>query len=392
MNKQSILIFGAAKLQLSLIRQAKKMGLYTIAVDPDPHAECNSIVDLFEVVDGNDFEGTLEIAKRFRVSGLVTTATDKPLVMMARIAMILEIPFFSVTTAEISTDKFLMKEAFLRGNILCAKGKKISSLKDIVDLNFPVILKPRDNSGSRGVILCNSYSEMERAFSEVKQFTKKETILVEEYIEGKEYSVESLHFNKKSLVIQYTEKITTPPPYNVELGHNQPANFSSEIKNEINIIISKIGKVLGYTNCASHTELKINNRGIFVIETSPRLGGDYITSHLVPLSTGINMEDSIIKIAIGQPVSFNFTKKASLVAYLNFPFGKEVLSIISEDEMKQKFPEIVEFQMTISKRDRIMPITNSLDRYGYFILKGSSIGSLIQKKAEIEHFLLNNLF
>lgn len=389
---KAILIFGAAKLQRSIIEKAKALGLYTIAIDPDHFAECKSIVDAYEVVDGDDYELTLAIAKKYNISGLITAATDKPLIMMAHIAETLKLPFYSVKTATISTDKFLMKEAFIKGNIPCAKGKLISSPEDASDFNYPVILKPRDNSGSRGVIYCNDISDLKIAFAETKLFTKKEDILVEEFIEGKEYSIESLHFGGNTRVIQYTEKITTPLPYNVELGHNQPANISLETKYKINKIISKISNVLGFSNCASHTELKISNRGIFVIETSPRLGGDYITSHLVPLSTGINMEDALIKIALGENVDFDSLPKATLISYLNFKIGRKIIYIVSENEMKQKFPEIVEFHMTIAKGDQIKPITNSLNRYGHFILQGLNLNSLLRTKIEIENFLLNKLF
>ncbi|SED68066.1 carbamoyl-phosphate synthase large subunit [Tenacibaculum sp. MAR_2010_89] len=373
MNK-SILIFGVAKLQRSLIEQAKKLGLFTIGIDPDSNAECNGLVDVFKVISGDDYTGTLEIAKKYNISGVITSATDKPLVMMARIAEALNLPFISVKSAAISTDKYLMKNAFREKGIPFAKGKLV---KEIEKFNYPIILKPVDNSGSRGVIYCENKVAAEKGLKETKSFTKQESILVEEYIEGNEYSIESLHFGGKSFVIQYTEKITTSIPYNVELGHNQPANISEEYKEQIELIILKIAKSLGFNNCASHTELKIGKKGIFVIESSPRLGGDFITSHLVKLSTGINIEQELIKIAIGEaPVLKESLNKSAIVRFLNFGDGV-VNQLNFPDEPKKKW-KLEHFSFHLKVGDKIPEIKNSLDRYGEVILSSDIISNAIK--------------
>ena len=95
MNKKSILIFGVGVLQESLIKRCKAKGLYTVGIDPNSDAQCKNLTDVFEVVAGNDFASTLAIAKKYEICGIVTAATDKPLVMMARIAKELNLPFFS---------------------------------------------------------------------------------------------------------------------------------------------------------------------------------------------------------------------------------------------------------------------------------------------------------
>lgn len=365
-SKESILIFGGGFLQLSIIRNCKLKGLFSVVIDPNPEALSKIEADAFEVVAGDDFEGTVAVCKRYDIKGIITAATDKPLVMMARIAKELNFIFFNVDAAKISTDKLLMKNLFINGGIPHAPGIEILSPNDCT-LSFPVIIKPRDNSGSRGVVLCNSILELEEAFNEAKKFTNKPTLLVEEFVEGKEYSIEALHYNGKSRVIQYTEKFITPFPYNVELGHTQPADLSNEIKNRIDKLICKIAIVMGFENCSSHTELKINDKGITIIETSPRLGGDMITSLLVPLSTGINMESALIDIAIGKvPHLPHPLNNSSAIRYFSLPIGK----IISKGdiEMVNKLPHVVCFNFSLNEGDIVPKITNSLDRYGYVVV------------------------
>ncbi|MDL2241803.1 ATP-grasp domain-containing protein, partial [Bacteroidales bacterium OttesenSCG-928-L03] len=293
MDKKSVLVFGVGELQCSIIERAKAKGLFVVGIDPSETAYCKEKVDVFEIVAGGDYEGTLAVAQKYNISAIVTAATDKPLVMMARVAKALDLPFFSEETARWSTDKFQMKQRFIAGGVPCAQGCLVHTAEEAKDLYFPVICKPRDNSGSRGVKLCRNLQELQECIDEALQHSKLDTVLVEEFIEGCEFSIEALHYDGKNEVIQFTEKKTTEFPYNVELGHKQPANLSEEQKNAIRSIINKVACCMNFDKCPSHTELKINDRGFFVIETSPRLGGDYITSTLTPLSTGINIEDQL---------------------------------------------------------------------------------------------------
>ena len=371
-NKKSVLIFGVGLLQKSIIYRAKLMGLYTIGIDPAADATCKDEVDAFEIVGGQDLEGTMAVAKKYQVEAIVTAATDKPLVMMARVAKELNFSFYSVETAQWSTDKFQMKERFELGGVPHAQGRLISKVEEAEGLVLPVIVKPRDNSGSRGVKLCRDKNELQICIDEALENSKLDTVLVEEFIEGPEYSIESLHHDGKSEVIQFTEKKTTEFPYNVELGHIQPANISDENKQKICEIIAKIGKALNFENCPSHTELKINDRGIFVIETSPRLGGDYITSTLTPLSTGVNLEDELLKISFGE--SINPQPKAvqySGVRFFSFKEGS-VIKHVPNEEIVKGWPHVVDFSFTLKEGDKVNRITSSLNRYGQLILQAGN--------------------
>lgn len=383
MDKKSVLVFGLGELQISIITRAKAMGLFVVGIDPFEDAVAKDYCDAFEVVGGQDFEGTVAVAKKYNVSAIVTAATDKPLVMMARVAKELKLPFCSKEAAEWSTDKFQMKQRFLEGGVPCARGRLIHNSEEAQELNFPLICKPRDNSGSRGVKLCRDLSELDSCIKEALEVSRLDTVLVEEFIEGREFSIESLHYDGKSEVIQFTEKKTTEFPYNVELGHKQPANLTDDQRNQIRDIISKIASCMHFENSPSHTELKVNERGIFVIETSPRLGGDYITSTLTPLSTGINLEDQLLHIALGEKVNTisGRVNKASGVCFFSYPEG-EVKAISSEISEVAKLPHIHNFELKLKVGDHINQITSSLNRYGQFIVDGDTreeVDELIDK-------------
>lgn len=393
MNKKSVLIFGVGPLQLSIIERAKRRGLYTVGIDPMAEATCREAVDAFEVVGGQDYEGHCAVIEKYGINAIVTAATDKPLVTMARVAEKYGFPFYSVETAQWSTDKFQMKHRFELGDVPHAQGRLISKFEEAEGLVFPVIVKPRDNSGSRGVKLCRNNEELKASIEEALENSKLETVLVEEFIEGPEYSIESLHYfdysqqkECKSEVIQFTEKKTTEFPYNVELGHIQPANISEKNQEKIREIVGKIGKAMNFMNCPSHTELKINNRGIFVIETSPRLGGDYITSTLTPLSTGINLEDQLLHIALGEPVDTKTgrVEKASGVHFFCLPEGRvERIDNKALEEAKH-WMGIYSLNLKLKEGDEVHQITNSLNRYGEFIIKAENRTELNELMANYE--------
>ncbi len=392
MNKKTILIFGVGELQRSIIRRAKLKGLFTIGIDPCAVAVCKDECDAFEIVGGQDFEGTLAVARKYNVSAIVTAATDKPLVMMARIAAELNLPFFSVETARWSTDKFQMKRRFMEGGVPCAKGRLVSKAEDADGLEFPLIVKPRDNSGSRGVKLCRSQEELQGCLNEAFEVSKLDSVLVEEVIEGQEYSIESLHYEGKTEVLQFTEKKTTEFPYNVELGHRQPANLTDDQKQAIRDIIGKIAACMKFENCPSHTELKINECGIFVIETSPRLGGDYITSTLVPLSTGINMEDCLLDIATGKTIDTmtGRVERASGVCFFSLPEGT-VKRIDPQIHDVSSWPGVRHFNLKLHEGDQVNKITSSLNRYGEFIVEGSDRKMVDERLGEYESKIKENI-
>ena len=311
---------------------------------------------------------------------------------MCRIAKELNLPFPSYESCETVLDKAKFK-LFLKGiNLSYAKGIEYKGKINIssISLSFPVIIKPVMNSGSRGVIKCNKLEDLKSAIEETLQHCKDQRYLIEEYIDGDEISVEAVVQNKKVHTLQITDKIVTPPPYNVELGHIQPSKYVY-LKTKIEQMLQTVVKKTGLNDCALHAEMKISGDNITIIEIGPRLGGDFITSHLVPLSTGINIEEQLINIAVSKPIIYNFENKASMVFYLNFPIGAKVIRTISKDEMKIKFLSIEEFRFDLNEGDEIGQITNSLNRYGQVVLGGENIQALLIQKEEILKFLENEL-
>ncbi|MCX6158499.1 MAG: ATP-grasp domain-containing protein [Ignavibacteriae bacterium] len=368
----SILIFGAGELQESLISVAKEKGIYTIAIDPDENAYSKNIADKFIVVSGNDYLRTGSIIREYNFNGIITSSTDKPLRMMAKVAKEFAFNFPSEESIKIATNKYEMKKCFLQNNIPCANGIRVNTLKELMEIKgieYPLIIKPSDSSGSRGVVLCESKEDLINNYEKTKVFSTDGSVIVEEYLKGRELSIESLTFGGETQIIQYTDKVVSDAPYNVEMGHKQPANLTISEKEKINELIKKTISTIGLDNCACHTELKINGDDIKIIEIGGRLGGDFITSHLTPLSTGFNMESALIDICLGLKPEISLKcNGASGIKY--YDFGEGVFDGNTLDTSINE-NDIVKKEIYCTKGDILKPVTNSLNRHGYVIYKNN---------------------
>lgn len=391
--KESLLIFGGGELQVSLIKKANELNYYTIVIDPDPKAIGKKYANLFFAIDGQDYQATLKLAKDFSVKGLVTSATDKPILMMSKIAEELNLQFPSYHSCRTLLDKSLFK-IFLKENSLPHANGNTYSLNEKIDkdaINFPAIVKPVQNSGSRGVLKCDNRESLEGIVKETLQYSNNNKFLIEDFIDGDEISIEAIVHKKKVEIIQITDKVVSAPPFNVELGHSQPSKYA-RLKNEFMNILQKIVDKSELDNCAIHPEFKINQDKITIIEIGPRLGGDFITSHLVPLSTSVDMEKLTIDIATKKEIDFTIKNNASMISYFNFQPDKIVALVPSIDEIKKKFEHIVDFVFKLNAGDKSRHITNSLDRYGHFILGGNELSELKFNSIELNNYMLKSIF
>lgn len=388
-NVDKILIFGGGMLQISIIQTAKRLGYNTIVIDPDPKAFGKEIADEFIVVPGNDFEKTYEIAVNNKIRGVVTAATDKPLLMMSRIAEKLKLPFPSEAAIYNTINKFEFKKTLVKNKIPCAKGVLTNPIELSDDLRhsgikFPLIVKPIDNSGSRGVYYCKTMDEFVRIFPESIKYSNFDKVLIEEYLEGPEISIEALVQDNNLNIIQITDKTITPFPYNVEMEHLQPSRFYSDYYSEIYLVLNNAAKVLNLNNCALHPEIKITKDGIKIVEIGPRLGGDFITSHLTPLSTGINIEEQLVKIAVGEEINVaRKTNRYSAVLYFDFlnnPINVNRLN----SQIKNLKNNISAFKVYYDDFSDLPVITNSLERHGHVVFYADSLEELLFIKGQLK--------
>ena len=320
-------------------------------------------------------------AARYRVEAICTAATDQPLVAIARATAACGLPGISEETALVATRKDLMREAFRRGGVPCPPSFPVTDLRDCEEaweaLSKPAILKPADSSGSRGVTLLRKRFELPAALAHALAFSRVKRAVLEEFVEGREFSVETLSVRGELHVLQITEKETTGPPHFVESGHSQPAEVTPEERRAIVEATRTAAAALGIETGPTHTELMLTPRGPMLIEVGARLGGDYITSDLVPLSTGIDMVALTLDLALGAEVDIPFSSGSGSAIRYFYPKMGRVLAVEGVEECS-RLEGVVRVEIFKGPGQEIVPVTGSHERAGYAIAQAASASEAIR--------------
>lgn len=371
---KKIMILGASILQLPSIVKAKEMGLKVVVLDFNPNAigfKEEGIVK--EVVSTIDIPAVVECAEKHKVDGVMTLASDMPMRAVAAVCKELKLPGIDDATALRATNKAEMRKALFEHGVPVPKFFKVSNRKEyenaVKEFKQSFIVKPADNSGSRGIFKISDLQDQKtiyEAYDYSRASSRNGDVVVEEYMNGPEVSVETLTIDGVCHVIQITDKLTTGAPHFVEMGHTQPTNHPIDIANRIKEVAIAANKAIGIKNGPSHTEIIVTDEGPKIVELGARLGGDCITTHLVPLSTGVNMVECCIKIALGEkPDITPKFQKASAIRYLHQHEGK--IKKISGVDAASKVKGIQQISIIHGENEEIGEITDSASRMGFVI-------------------------
>lgn len=376
---KKIMILGASILQMPAIVQAKEMGLKVIAVDMNPQAIGFTVSGIEkELISTIDIPAIVKAAKRHKIDGIMTLATDMPMRSVAAVARELDLIGIDEETAIKATDKAEMREALKKGNVPIPHFFRVRSEDEFVKIadmfNSAFVIKPADSSGSRGINLIKDLKDKERmrtAYRYSRQYSRSGDVVVEEYMAGPEVSVETLSIDGECHVLQITDKITTGSPHFVEMGHTQPTRLGEKIAKKISDVAKSANKAIGIKNGPSHTEIIVTADGPKVVEIGARLGGDNITTHLVPLSTGINMVKCCIQIALGQtPDILPKWNKGAAIRYFSQHAG--VIKKISGIEAAKKISGVKQITIVHDIGENITEVENSGARMGFVIAQGEN--------------------
>lgn len=360
MNNNRVIIIGANDFQRDLVLTAKRKGMETHVFAWEEGAVAKADADFFYPISIIEKERILEEAKRINPCGICSIGSDLAMHTVNYVAEKLGLVGNSLRCTEISTDKYKMRQAFAKHGVPSAKFYDFDDIKDVNDLPYPLVVKPFDRSGSRGVSLVNNADELRLAAERAKGESFEKKAIVEEYITGKEYSVEYISYKGKHTFLQLTEKFTTAAPKFIETGHKEPATVETEILDEVKRVVETALNSLEVTYGASHTEVRIDGKTVRVIEVGARMGGDCIGSDLVKLSTGYDFTEMVLDIACGKEPSFAKVCEPK-TAWIKF-----VLDDKDYSEYLRTKESTNLIQDTVKKVDG-HEVTDSSTRYGYYI-------------------------
>jgi biotin carboxylase len=365
---RKLAIIGANEPLECFYKQAKNLGYYLIGIAYDQGAICKKYCDKFYSISFADKEAVLKACKAEKIDGIISFSLESALPTLIYVAENLGLVSNSFECAKRIENKYTMRECFTANGIPNPLYKIVKSEKELVDVNipFPCIVKPVDSGGSQGVTKITKSAELKDAFNRAMEYSRNGGVIIEQFVDGREFSIEYISHNGEHYFLQITDKITSNAPFFIELAHHQPAQISTELASRIKSMVENALTALKIENSASHTELKVDFKGdLYIIEIGARMGGDYIASDLVRLSTGYDFVKGAIDLALGdfKEPELNSPNFSGIYFYSSISQDiKQYIEIHKDDSI------IVESHLNEHENDFCY---RNGDRNGYFIYQYS---------------------
>lgn len=380
---KKLAIIGASYLQLPLIEKAKKYGIETHVFAWKANDVGERIADYFYPISIVEKEAILLKCKEIGINGICSIASDLAAITVNYVAYKMNLVGNSLESVRMSTNKYAMRKCFEKNGVPSPKSIKVKEMKNFekINLEYPLIVKPVDRSGSRGITMleCRGGYKLEEAITNAKEQSFEKAAVIEEFCTGQEYSVECISWKGKHTFLAITCKYTTGVPHFIEKAHLEPARLSGDLLNQVKKVVFHALDSLKLVNGASHSEIKISEKGkIQVIEVGGRMGGDYIGSHLVELSTGIDFVHAVIQIALGkQPdLSKKYLPKPAAIRYI---LSEEDIKIL--EYLKKEHPQYIIYECILNDIGKL--VTDSSTRWGFFLFQADSVEELEQYLPQI---------
>lgn len=394
---KTILIIGGGLLQIPIIETAKSMGLQVVVADMNPDSPGFKISDKKIIMSTKDIEGMVREAKKFvqetNIHAVITAGTDASMTVSA-VANALGLLGMRYVDAEACSNKVKMRKRLKEHNVPIPNFAEVWSISDARDalsfLKFPLVMKPSDNMGARGVIKVDSLEELHQAFKHSKKFSPTGEMILEEYMNGPELSVDAISYYDKIKMTGIADRIIEREPYFIEIGHTMPSQLSKKIIDEVEHVMKQGMKALGIHLGVGKGDIKVTETGVKVGEIAARLSGGFMSAYTFPYSSGINLNKAAIQIAFGEePDELNETKNLVSIERAIISNPGKIISITGVEEAS-RIKEVNHIFMQSKVGDIINEPTNNIEKSGHVIItsenleKAEKVFEEVKMKIQIE--------
>lgn len=400
MKGKRIIIIGAGLLQVPAIQIAKDMGLYTIVLDYNKDAPGMKIADYPIIASTRDVDGCVRVAralsKEIGIDGVITVGTDASSTVAA-VANALGLPGNRFEDAYAASNKIRMRERFKKNNVPQPNFFPVWNYDEAVEayrnLTKPVVIKPADNMGARGVMKVSDEKDVLNAFNRAKSASPSGEVIIEEFMEGPELSIDMLIYNDEIYVTGVADRIIEYPPFFIETGHILPSALEQEkIDDAINVMKAGI-KALNLKIGAAKGDIKVTKNGAMVGEIAARLSGGFMSAYTYPFATGVNLIKNAIEIALGNPPSDLKPKWDRVSVEKAFLPGTGIIESIEGLENAKNIDGVKEIFIKTKVGDILVSPTSNLDKAGNVIAVADTRDKAIEianKAINAVHFKLTD--
>lgn len=374
---KKILVIGAGDYQIPLIKRIVEKGYEAYCVDYNPKAPGFVFATGYRNIDVMDFPKCLQYAKEIGIDAVMTYGATLTLPTVAYLGKELGLPALSMETAELSKNKFKIKQCLfkngcnIKGNFFAVK-----SLEEARKCNyqFPCVVKPCDGSGSKGVTLVYKEENLDEAFEYAFSSSRYSDVYVESFIEGEEYSVESFVCNGEIYIYAIVKTtFVKGEDGKIHYGHRTPSGLPVEVEHIIEAEIKKAIKALGINmNSVNFDVIVEKDTGKpYIIDCGIRIGQNLIASHLVPLSRGVSVIDNTIELALGNKIDAKPKKQACVATRLLIYNPGIIREIKNFDDVIDK-QTILDVVLRKKVGDELRPYQDKSDTCGWVVTSGNT--------------------
>lgn len=380
---KKLMIMGAGIYQVPLIKKAKEMGIYTIAVSIPGNYPGFALADQVCYENTVDYERILEVAKREQIDGIVTAGTDVAVITIGKVCDELGLPGLGFEAAKISSNKILMKEKYEEYGVRTARFRRLRFDDDmhaaVKDLQLPLMFKAVDSSGSRGIIRVDSEEEFEEARKIVRATSRTDEYIIEEFVEGEEFGAQAFVLDGEVKFILPHGDYVFHGDTGVPIGHFAPYMLGEEIVADAREQLALAVKAMGLNNCAINADFILKDGKTYVLELGGRSGATCL-AELVSIYYGYDYYEKLILAALGEPVDF---PQEQAVPNASMLLRSEKDGVITAIENRNEPDEdIYEIQFDYQVGDRVKKFHVGPNRIGHVITKGETLDAAVEKLHE----------
>ena len=390
---KKILVIGAGLAQADAICKAKRLGYYVMASDGAADAVGLKYANESKIIDVRDVGANLEWAREKKVDGVISYASDVTLPTVAAIREVMGLPGLDRVPMEISLDKSRQREVLGKAGLPQPEFRVAINWNGCChaagEIELPLVVKPADNSGSRGVFVVRHKDELHQAFQAAFFHSKLGKVVVEEFIDGVELTVEGLSINRKHRILAISDKIKPAGDYCVATQLAYPADISAEMEQQVSSIMQKAYDQLGIDNSPTHSEVIIGSHGPKIIEIGCRGGGFYVFTRAVEAASGYPIVENWTRMCTGDAADEVETQRRGVV--LRFLAAQPGTLVDCKGIEEANDIDGVDCGLFVNKGDIIPRLVNDGSRTGWMLAVASDRAKALAKADRVSSLIRFNV-
>lgn len=391
MKKKKLMILGAGKNEVPAVIKAKERGLETVVVDMNPLAPALAYADKVFIPKTTDTKEYVDFAVRENIDGVMTVSAEALVRKISAIANALKLPGISEEMAFISTDKSEMRRRLHDKGIPSPRFITASELGEakglIKPLTMPLVIKPIDQAGSRGVFKINDMADLDHFFDISRKISKTGKVVIEEYIDGTHSTIDAITVGGKTHILGISDKVNILTPNIIIMDVAFPPAYSKAMVAKVEDLVRDMFNKLGFAYGHSHTEVVVTDAGPVVIEFAARSGGGLLPSDILPHLCGFDVVDKLISLALGEDLGIDkvVLSNGADLRFFNSKLGR--LKKIHGVEEALKVKGVHKLDFIVKEGDVIKPLLEGKDRVGFVITHGKDRLEAVRAADEVERLI-----